>query len=118
MLVDTSVWVSHFRQHEPALAALLEQGEIECHPFIIGELMCGNLRRRREILGLLRDLPQLPVIEHEEALAFVDRHQLMGSGVGWIDVHLLVAAFLAGTPAWSHDRRFNSVARRLGLSHR
>src|ERR1700730_4328924 len=76
MLVDTSVWVDHFRHGDPELATLLERGEVECHPFIIGELACGNLSARAEILMLLRKLPETPIIEHDEALTFVDAHKL------------------------------------------
>jgi hypothetical protein len=117
MLVDTSVWVDHFRRRDPALAELLERGEVDCHPFIIGEIACGNLRRRTEILTLLQDLPQTPAVEHDEALAFVDTHDLIGSGLGWIDVHLLASARLGGTFLWSRDRRLAAAAHRLGLFH-
>ncbi len=116
MLVDTSVWVEHFRRHDPRLTELLERGEVECHPFIIGELACGNLRSRTEILILLHDLPKTPLIEHDEALAFVDNHELMGSGLGWIDVHLLASAQLGHTLLWSRDRRLTATADRLGIS--
>lgn len=116
MLVDTSVWVEHFRRGDPALAELLERGEVQCHPFIIGELACGNLRSRTEILTLLRDFPQTPAVEHDEALAFVDSQKLMGSGLGWIDIHLLASARLGGTLLWSRDRRLTAAANRLGLS--
>lgn len=115
MLVDTSIWVDHFGRRDPALAELLERGEVECHPFIIGELACGNLRRRSAILTLLRDLPQSPNVEHDEALAFVDTQQLVGSGLGWIDIHLLASARLSGTLLWSRDGRLAAAARRLGL---
>lgn len=116
MLVDTSVWVDHFRRHDPALAKLLDHGEVECHPFVIGELACGNLRHRAEILMLLRRLPHTPVVEHDEALAFIERHRLMGTGLGWFDVHLLASALLAGTSLWSRDRRLAAAASRLGIS--
>jgi predicted nucleic acid-binding protein len=115
MLVDTSVWVDHFRRSDASLADLLERGEVECHPLIIGELACGNLRRRSEILGLMRELPAVAVVDHDEALSFLDSYRLMGSGLGWIDIHLLASAQLTNTFLWTHDRRLASVARRLGL---
>ena len=88
-----------------AAGDLLEHGEVECHPFIIGELACGNLHPRAEILVLLRDLPLISAVEHDEALAFVDSHRLMGSGLGWLDVHLLASARLSSTLLWTRDRR-------------
>jgi predicted nucleic acid-binding protein len=115
MLVDTSVWVEHFRRGDPALAALLGRNEGECHPFIIGELACGSLRRRSEVLSLLRRLPHAPVATHDEVLMFMERHRLMGRGGGWIDVHLLASAALGNTLLWSRDRRLSEVARELHL---
>lgn len=115
-LVDTSVWVDHFRRGDDTLAALLAEGGVHCHPFVIGELACGRLRQRQPILALLTNLPQLPVAEHEEVLAFVERHRLVGSGIGWIDAHLLAASRLTGVPLWTRDQRLRTVAHRLGLA--
>ena len=97
------------------LASLLAGAEAYCHPFVIGELACGNLRRRPEILALLRNLPEAPVAEHEEVLEFVESHRLMGSGIGWIDAHLLASAALGGMSFWTLDRRLAGIASRLGL---
>ena len=116
MLVDTSVWIDHFRRSDPALVSLLNRGEVECHPFIVGELACGSLHRRSEVLSLLQSLPQVPVGSHDEVLGFVDRHRLMGRGIGWIDTHLLASASLAGSLLWTRDRRLLDVTRKLGLS--
>ena len=115
MLVDTSIWVDHLRQRDATLTVLLERSEAECHPFIVGELACGALRRRTEILGLLRNLPQTPLVEHDEALAFVDAHRLAGVGIGWVDAHLLASAMLGGTRLWTRDRRLAGLARTLGI---
>ena len=115
MLVDTSVWVDHLRKNDPGLAALLRHAEVECHPFIIGELACGSLHRRSEVLSLLAKLPQVPLASHEEVLTFIDRHGLMGLGIGWIDAHLLASAALGGIDLWSRDRRLANVARKLHL---
>jgi predicted nucleic acid-binding protein len=116
ILADTSVWVDHLRRGRPALAGLLEGGEVVCHPFVIGELACGNLRHRAEILALLANLDHLPVAGHEEVMTLVEHRGLMGSGIGWVDAHLLAAAALAGTRLWTLDRRLASVARRLRLA--
>jgi predicted nucleic acid-binding protein len=115
MLVDTSVWVDHFRRGDPTLAALLSREEVECHPFIIGELACGSLHRRTEVLSLLQRLPQVPVGSHDEVLTLVERHRLMGQGIGWIDAHLLASARLAESLLWTRDRRLAEVARALDL---
>ena len=116
MLVDTSVWIDHLRVHDAALAGVLEAGDVVCHPFVIGEVACGGLRRRREILSLLAALPRVPDVSHDEALAFVEDNALFGSGIGWIDVHLLAATRLGGTRLWTRDRRLQRIARRLDIA--
>ena len=115
MLVDTSVWIDHLRRGSAALSERLRRGEVWSHPFIIGELACGNLRRRREILSWLEALPQSPVADHGEVLIFVESNRLMGLGIGWIDVHLLASTRMAHTLIWTTDRRLAVEARRLGL---
>jgi predicted nucleic acid-binding protein len=115
MLVDTSVWVEHLRRGDSTLSSLLDRGEVECHPFIIGELACGSLRRRSEVLSLLRRLPHVRVASHDEALTLIERHRLMGRGIGWIDAHLLASAALSNTPLWSRDQRLSEVATELHL---
>lgn len=116
MLVDTSVWVDHFRRGNPALARRLNSAEVWCHPFVIGELACGNLSRRKEILGLLSSLPQAFLADHGETISFVEANALSGKGIGWVDAHLLASARLTGISIWTLDRRLGSVAAALGLS--
>jgi len=116
MLVDTSIWVDHLRRGDATLAALLVREQVECHPFIIGELACGSLRRRDEVLSLLGRLPQVLLASHSEVLEFVARHRLMGRGIGWVDAHLLASTALAGSVLWSRDRRLSQVAGALRLS--
>lgn len=118
ILADTSVWVDHFRRGAPHLAELLERQMVLTHPFVIGELACGNLRNRREILDLLAALPRATAATDEEALLFLDERSLMGRGIGWIDTHLLAASTL--TPdarLWTRDRRLREVTRELALAY-
>ena len=115
MLVDTSIWVEHLRHSKFGLVSLLQHAEVQCHPFIIGELACGSISRRSEILHLLRRLPSIQVVENEEVMTFVERHRIMGRGVGWVDVHLLAAAALESVLLWTADRRLASIARSLGV---
>ena len=114
-LVDTSVWVDHFRRGNRALATLLIDGRVLCHPFIIGELACGNLKRRQETLARLQDLPAAPLADSADVLTLIDTHHLMGAGLGWIDVHVLSSALLAHTQLWTLDRQLAGAAGRLGL---
>jgi predicted nucleic acid-binding protein len=116
VLVDTSVWIDHLRRPEPRLIALLDTNDVELHPFVIGELACGQLKRRTEILALLRQLPLVPTVNHEEALGLVEAHRLYGRGVGWIDVHLLASALLFHTRFWTRDGPAAAAARDLGIA--
>jgi hypothetical protein len=117
LLVDTSVWVTHLRQGHPGLSALLEDGEVLTHPFVVGELACGRLLQRMEILDLLETLPVVVVAEHEEVLAFIEKRHLAGSGIGYVDAHLLASATLSHVPLWTEDRALREAARRLGIAH-
>jgi predicted nucleic acid-binding protein len=115
ILVDTSVWVEHLRRREPVLEAALNICQVLMHPFILGELACGNLKRRAEVLSLMGELPQAPVVTEDEALDFIERRKLMGRGVGYVDVHLLASAVLTGSATvWTRDRRLASLADDLG----
>lgn len=116
MLVDTSVWIDHLRRGNARLASCLERGEVECHPFVIGELACGNLRRRSEILLLLGCLPTVTQAEHDEVLSWVESKRLMGRGLGWVDVHLLASAMLGRTTLWTLDQRLVARAREMDIS--
>lgn len=117
ILVDSSVWVDHLRLGEPELADLLEAGRVLMHPFVLGDLACGNLRDRAETLGLLGQLPSIEVASDEEGRYFIEQRALAGRGIGYIDAHLLAAAALAaGARLWTRDRRLEGVARGLGLA--
>lgn len=119
ILVDTSVWIGHLRGTEPDLAGVLEAGRVLMHPFVLGELACGNLRNRRQVLGLLAALPASPVATDDEALQYIERRELNGRGIGYVDVHLLAAVALAGTATlWTRDARLRAVASELSLSYR
>jgi len=117
ILADTSVWIDHLRAGVPALADALEQGRVLVHPFVVGELACGNLRNRRQLLELLGNLPSAPAATDAEAMEFIERRALMGRGIGYIDVHLLAAVALSGTARlWTRDRRLDAVAAELNLA--
>ena len=116
VLVDTSVWVDHFRRVNSALVELLEEGSVACHPLVIGELSCGNLHNRDEILGLLGALASAPVAEDDEALRFLEDEELHGCGVGWNDIHLLASARLMPCPLWTLDKALRPMAESLQLA--
>ena len=116
ILVDTSVWVDHLRHGTVGLDSLLKDGYVLCHPFIIGELACGNLRNRAEILSLLKTLPTVLLAEDEEVMRLIDNFHLMGKGLGYIDMHLLASATLNKALLWTFDKRLQETSLKLGLS--
>jgi predicted nucleic acid-binding protein len=117
VLVDTSVWIDHFRRSSPKLEQLLLAGGVSCHPVVIGELACGVLRRRETTLDLLRRLPRAAAATDEEALRFIEDHRLFGCGLSWADAHLLAAATLSTCALWTGDRRLHAAGRRLRIAY-
>ena len=115
ILVDTSIWVTHLREGSRQLEKLLMDAEVMCHPFIIGELACGNIKNRNEIISLLQDIPMAQVVDFNEFLFFIEQYNLMGKGIGFADIHLLASAMLTGVSLWTADNRLNSAADRLKL---
>jgi predicted nucleic acid-binding protein len=114
ILVDTSVWIYHFRRGSEQLRSLLDD-KVFCHPFIVGELACGTLRNRHEILSLLSALPKARDLEHEEVLHFLEGRHLYGLGLGWVDVHLLASALLTGCTLWTLDKSLRRAAAALNI---
>jgi predicted nucleic acid-binding protein len=116
VLVDTSVWVAHLRQGNVGLEVLLTEGRVLSHPFIVGELACGNLQQRAEILTHMAALPQAVLASHDEVLHFIEAYHLMGWGLGYVDVNLLASARLSGAPLWTLDKRLREAAMKLKLA--
>jgi predicted nucleic acid-binding protein len=117
ILVDTSIWIDHLRDNIRALAALLQADLVCTHDFVIGEMACGNLRNRVEVLGLAQSLPRLAAATDEETLFFIEKQQLMGRGIGYIDAHLLAATVIRGARLWTKDKSLRGIAEHKGWAH-
>lgn len=115
ILVDTSVWIDHFRKSDSQLSPLLQEDAVLMHPLVIEELACGNLRPRSETLEFLEALPKAPQASRLEFLDFISSQNIHGLGLGAVDVHLLASARLSRTPIWSRDKTLCRAARRLGI---
>ncbi len=111
ILVDSSVWVSHFRRRNLRLEELLIHDVVFCHPYIIQEFACGNLHNRHEILELLAKLPSVICANHEDVLMFIEKHKLMGQGLSMVDIHLLISAFLSNTLIWTEDKPLSRISK-------
>ncbi len=110
VLVDTSVWINHFRKPNRVLADLLEREDVFVHPFVIGELACGNLTSRKTVVSLMHALPCAPRADDDEILFFIERHRIMGRGIGLIDAHLLASCHLAPCSLWTADKKLRDAA--------
>ncbi|HEX5278926.1 MAG TPA: PIN domain-containing protein [Micropepsaceae bacterium] len=117
ILVDTSVWVEHFRRGAPELSRLLDAGQILCHPFVIGEVALGAMRQRLLLVGQLQSLPRCTVASDAEILEFINRSKLFERGIGYVDVHLLASLRITpGSSLWTFDKRLNRVAEELEIA--
>lgn len=116
ILVDTSVWIDHFRHSEPRLAEALVRQEVVMHPLVIGELATGNLRDRAQTLSDLRSLPPASEASFGESLHFLESRKLYGKGLGWIDIQLLASALLSSFRLWSSDKRLRDAAKALDVA--
>lgn len=117
ILVDTSVWIKHLRVGDKNLVQLLEQGSVACHPFIIGELACGGIKNRHEIISLLNDLPSTDILDHYDIMEFIEYRKIMNKGIGYIDVHLLASALVSETPLWTLDKALKKVANQFSIEY-
>jgi predicted nucleic acid-binding protein len=117
IIVDRSVWIDHFKDGDPGLAKLLDNGQVLTHPFVIGEIALGSLRQRTTVLDALRNLPQALVAGDDEVMIFIERERLFSTGIGYVDAHLLTAARLTpGALIWTKDRRLRDVSERMKVS--
>jgi predicted nucleic acid-binding protein len=115
ILVDTSVWIDHLRQKNHPLREVLFDDQVLCHPFVIGELACGHLKNREQVIELMSSLPISEMATDQEVLGFVDMHKLYGKGIGWIDAHLLTAAKLSQSKLWTMDKSLKRLSQALDL---
>lgn len=117
ILVDTSVWIDHFHQSSENLVELLLSNQVCTHPFVLGELSCGNISNRKEVLSLLRTLQRIDQVLDEEVFILIENRKLYGKGLGFIDIHLLASAMIHQVQIWTRDRSLKRVARELGIDY-
>jgi predicted nucleic acid-binding protein len=117
ILVDSSVWIDHFRSPVEPLVSVLHDGLVVIHPFVIGELALGSLKDRDAVINMLRNMPSIGAAADEEVMEMIEARRLFSRGIGFVDAHLLAAALIdGGTSIWTRDRRLLSVAEELSLS--
>lgn len=115
ILVDTSIWIDHLNKSDTRLITLLEEESVYVHPFVIGELACGNIKNRDEILKLLNALPQISTATLDEILFFINQHKLFGKGLGYIDVHLIASCMMDNAKLYTRDKKLFQIAKNLNI---
>ena len=116
ILADTSIWIEHFRYGENGLGARLIEGQILIHPFVCGDLACGNLKDRAAFLARLNALPEAITASNTDVMTLIEEHKLWGLGIGWVDVHLLASSLRSSCRFWTLDKRLAQAAEHLGLA--
>jgi len=117
ILVDTSVWIDHLHHSNEGLIELLLSNQVCIHPFVLGELSCGNISNREEVLSLLRTLRSIDLVLDEEVFMLIEDRKLFGKGLGFIDIHLLASAMIHHVPIWTGDKSLKRVAGELGINY-
>ena len=117
ILIDTNIWIEHFKSENNDLSALLEAGRVVMHPFIVAELALGGLRDRMMTLASLEFLPELPVAELHEIRQLIEVRKLYTQGIGLVDAHLVASLIIVQTPTelWTDDDGLTRVAEKLGF---
>ena len=117
IVADTSIWVDHLRTSDSGFSWFLERRNILIHPFVIGEIALGNLPQYSLTLNALAKITKAPMASDENVLSFINRYRLSGTGIGYVDAHLLTSASLvAGYKLWTRDKRLHRAALALDLA--
>ncbi|MES5099324.1 type II toxin-antitoxin system VapC family toxin [Agrobacterium sp. BA1120] len=117
ILVDTSIWIDHFRHGDTELQKIIEDDRLLCHPAIIGELGLGSLRDRNDVINFLTAQREIVVATHDEVMVTIDRHSIFSMGIGYTDAHLLASTLLDRRAVlWTRDKRLASAARKAGAA--
>ncbi len=117
ILVDANIWIDHLRQHDPLLDDLIQSGGFWVHPYTIAEIGLGSLANRELVIDQLERMPTAPVAHHQDVMALISRNKIAGTGVGYVDCHLLASAVLNASKLWTRDRRLEKIAILLGVQH-
>jgi predicted nucleic acid-binding protein len=115
IIVDTSVWADHFRQPSSVLTEIGRSGKLRMHPFIVGEIAAGSLAQWDKTVAALKTIPTVPIVADNDFFDFMKDHRLMGSGLSFVDIHLLAAVKATATAVlWSRDKRLVAKSEELG----
>lgn len=119
VLIDTSVWVDHFKQGNATLAHLIEADLVLMHPMILAEIACGTPPAPRQ--QTLADLSLLQLSNQaslKEVMAFIEKEKLYGLGCGLVDLMLLASTLITpGALLWTLDKRLDALAQGFRIAY-
>ena len=119
ILVDSPVWIDHLHKSNSTLSRLLQSEDIVyCHDLVIGELAVGNIKNRGKILQMMQKLLKVPRVTESRALDFIDKYRLMGSGLSYVDAHLLASCQEFGFLLWTNDKKLAEIAKKFNISYK
>jgi predicted nucleic acid-binding protein len=117
ILVDTSIWIDHFRHGDAELRRIIHDDRLLCHPFIVGELALGSLRERDAVIAFLAAQREATIATHSEVMTTIDRYAIFSMGIGYTDVHLLTSTLLdRRSSLWTRDKRLAAAAQKVGAT--
>jgi predicted nucleic acid-binding protein len=117
VLLDSSIWIDHLREPDTLLSALLQRAELLMHPLVLGEIAMGNMKGRASRMEFLSSLPPADIAENADVVELVHQQHLYGTGLGFVDAHLLASArLMPQTFLWTRDKRLLAAARRLSVA--
>ena len=117
ILVDTSVWIDHFRHDDAELRKIITDDRLLCHPFVVGELALGSLRERDAVIAFLAAQREATIATHAEVMTVIDRYSIFSMGIGYTDAHLLTSTLLDRRASlWTRDKRLAAAAQKVGAA--
>jgi predicted nucleic acid-binding protein len=117
ILVDTSIWIDHFRYGDAELRKIINDDRLLCHPFVVGELALGSLRERDVVLAFLAAQREAMIATHAEVMTIIDSHSIFSIGIGYTDAHLLTSTLLdKRSSLWTRDKRLAAAAQKIGAA--
>ncbi len=118
IIVDSSIWIDHINQGDVELSEILRRNRAFMHPMAYAEIALGSLKNRKTVLYDLKILPKAVTAPHAEVTAMIEWMELHGTGIGYVDVHLLASARLVKDGLlWTRDKRLHNQATRLGIAY-
>jgi predicted nucleic acid-binding protein len=115
VILDTSIWIEHFRGNKayfPKISKLLENMEILAVECVFGELLQG-IKNGREKEIIKRYWTHLPKENYDNVIIdageYSSANKLLDKGVGLIDAIILMHGIRSESKIWTLDKKFLKI---------